>query len=81
MGVPYYFAGIPNIFYSGLLITYYFFFELLGYFISPLMGAISRRFEYQADAFSKWLLGSGAPLIKTFEKFITRELHNLNPHP
>lgn len=79
-GLPYDFAGIPNIFYSGLLITC-FFFELLGYFISPLMRVISRRFEYQADAFSKRLLGSGAPLIKTFEKFITRELDNLNPHP
>lgn len=79
--LPYIFAGIPNIFYSGLLITYYFFFELLGYFISPLLGAVSRRFEYQADAFSKRLLGSGDPLIKTFKKFITRELVNLNPHP
>jgi STE24 endopeptidase len=80
-GLPYSFAGIPNIFYSGLFITYYFFFELLGYFISPIMAAISRRFEYQADAFSKRLLGSGAPLIATFEKFITRELVNLNSHP
>lgn len=79
--LPYYLVDIPNIFYSGLLLTYYFSFELLGYFISPIMGAISRRFEYQADAFSKRLLGSGAPLIKTFEKFITRELDNLNPHP
>ncbi len=79
--LPYKFSGISNIFYSGLLITYYLFFELLGYFINPLIGVISRRFEYQADTFSKHLLGSGAPLIKTFEKFITRELDNINPHP
>ncbi len=79
--LPYYFGGVPNIFYSGLLITYYFFFELLGYFINPLFGLISRRFEYQADSFSKRLLGSGAPLIKAFEKLITRELDNINPHP
>ena len=79
--VPYEFARIPNNFYSGVLITYYFFFELLGYFITPLLSFISRRFEYQADAFSKELVGSGAPLINTFEKFIKRELDNINPHP
>ena len=77
--LPYHFAKIPNT--LGLLITYYFFFELLGYFINPLLSLISRRFEYQADAFSKELVGSGTPLIKTFEKFITRELENINPHP
>jgi STE24 endopeptidase len=79
--LPYDFANIPNIFYSGIFITYYFFFELLGYFIRPMLSLISRRFEYQADAFSKRLIGSGAPLIKTFEKFVTRELDNINPHP
>ncbi|NLY74685.1 MAG: M48 family metallopeptidase [Firmicutes bacterium] len=79
--LPYRFADIPNVFYSGLFITYFFFFDLLGFFIVPLFGLISRRFEYQADAFSKGILGSGAPLIKTFEKFITRELDNINPHP
>lgn len=79
--LPYALVNISHIFYSGVLITYYFFFELLGYFITPLLNLISRRFEYQADAFSKRLVGSGAPLIKTFEKFITQELDNINPHP
>lgn len=79
--LPYNFANTPKIFYTGLWITYFFFFDLVSYFINPLIGLISRRFEYQADAFSKKLLGTGAPLIKTFEKFVTRELDNINPHP
>lgn len=79
--LPYEFAKIPHIFYSGILIAYFFFFELLGFFINPLLSLISRSFEYQADAFSKELMGSGAPLIKSFEKFVTRELGNINPHP
>ncbi|MGE5605402.1 MAG: M48 family metallopeptidase, partial [Bacteroidota bacterium] len=79
--LPYEFARIPNIFYSGILLAYYFFFELLGYFINPLLSFISRRFEYQADTFAKEFVGSGTPLIKSFEKFITRELDNINPHP
>lgn len=79
--LPYEFAKISPIFYSGILIAYFFFFDLLGFFITPILNIISRRFEYQADAFSKELMGSGAPLIRSFEKFVTRELDNINPHP
>ena len=73
--------GIDRIFYAGAFIIYYMFFYVLMYFIEPLMYKFARRFEYQADAYSKKIMGTGKPLIYSFEKFITDDLSVINPHP
>lgn len=48
---------------------------------SPLFNLISRKFEYQADAFAAQSVGSGAPLINALKKLSEKNLANLNPHP
>ena len=73
--------GIDRIFYAGVFIIYYLFFDVLMYFIEPLMNKFSRKCEYQADAYSKKIMGIGVPLISSFEKFITDDLSVINPHP
>lgn len=73
--------GISKIFYSGAFLTYILFFDILLFFVQPLISRLSRRFEYQADLDAKVMLNTGEPLISTFKKFITHELSNINPHP
>lgn len=63
----------------------------LGFFAKPLINYFSRKDEYQADAFSKKLLGTGEPLItgliklddKNLGKVITSPLFSLwfDSHP
>lgn len=44
------------------------------------MNVISRKFEYQADAFAK-KYGLSAPLISSLKKISSKSLSNLTPHP
>ncbi len=74
-------VGISKILYSGAFFAYVLFFDLLSFFVQPIFSWISRALEYEADHFSKELLGSGEPLKSSFRKFITNELENINPHP
>lgn len=73
--------GIPKIFFGGCFFIAVFFFDGLFFFVQPLLSWYSRSLEFQADAFSKKSIGSGAPLVSTFKKFITDELGNIHPHP
>jgi len=78
---PYQAMGITKILYSGLFAAYIFFFDLLTFFVQPLFSSYSRTLEYEADDYSKQLLGSGAPLQSSFQKLIRNEMDNINPHP
>ncbi|TCL65308.1 STE24 endopeptidase [Hydrogenispora ethanolica] len=73
--------AIPKLFYSGLFITYVFFFDVLSFYIMPFSSRFSRKLEYEADAFSRKLIGTAGPLVSVFKKFIVNELDNINPHP
>lgn len=73
--------GIPKIFYGGCFVIFELFFDGFFFFVQPLLSWYSRHLEFQADAFSKKSIGSGAPLVSTFKKFITAELGNIHPHP
>ncbi len=50
------------------------------YFLAPLFSTISRRFEFQADAFTVKLLGQGADLSAALCKLSKTSLSNLTPH-
>ncbi|PMQ00866.1 MAG: peptidase [Dictyoglomus sp. NZ13-RE01] len=64
------------------LIVYSFIFvSSIAYFISPIINAISRKFEYEADRFSKELLGTPKPLISALKRLVKENLSNLNPLP
>jgi len=51
------------------------------YFLSPLFSVLSRRFEYQADAFAAKAVGSAAPLISALLNLSKNSLSNFTPHP
>jgi STE24 endopeptidase len=53
----------------------------VGFWLSPLGNYWSRRFEYQADAFSANAMGEPAPLIGALRKLNAKNLSNLTPHP
>ena len=54
---------------------------LISYWISPFGSAISRRHEYQADAFANQAMGDSQPLISALRQLHTENLSNLTPHP
>lgn len=58
-----------------------FFGEYLLYFINPILCRISRKFEYEADAFSKTVVGDSLSLISALNKMTTESMSNPLPHP
>ncbi len=54
---------------------------LVTYWFTPLGNFLSRRHEYEADAFARKAMGSAAPLISALRKLAQRNLSNLTPHP
>ncbi len=50
------------------------------FWVSPLMNALSRKNEYEADAFARDAVGSGAPLKEALRKIYRENLGNLVPH-
>ncbi|MCD8283504.1 MAG: M48 family metallopeptidase [Opitutae bacterium] len=51
------------------------------FWVSPISNFFSRKHEYEADAFAKEALGTGAPLISALRKLHKENLGNLTPHP
>jgi len=66
--------------YAGLLLigilTGPFFF-----FLSPLGAAVLRRFEREADDYSRALIGTAIPMISALKRLARDNLSNLFPHP
>jgi len=54
---------------------------IVTFWLSPLTSRLSRKHEYQADAFARDALGSYAPLSKALRKLHKENLSNLTPHP
>ena len=53
----------------------------LTFWLSPLIHIWSRRFEYEADAFARTIMGEGQSLIQALRKLSEKNLNNLTPHP
>ena len=51
------------------------------FWLSPLFHALSRRHEYEADAFAAGLIRQRQPLIAALRKLNEKNLGNLTPHP
>jgi STE24 endopeptidase len=51
------------------------------FWTSPLLNRWSRRFEYEADAFSAQAMGEAASLVGALRKLTEQNLANLTPHP
>lgn len=54
---------------------------LLTFWLSPLSSLLSRRHEYEADAFARDAMNSAEPLVKALRKLHKENLSNLTPHP
>ena len=55
--------------------------ELLSFWLSPLSSILSRKHEYEADAFARNAMDSAKPLIQSLRKLHKKNLSNLTPHP
>jgi STE24 endopeptidase len=51
------------------------------FWLSPLWHGLSRRHEYEADAFAAGLIQQRQPLIAALRKLNEKNLSNLTPHP
>jgi STE24 endopeptidase len=54
---------------------------VFGFWLAPLGNALSRRHEYQADAFARDLVGDASPMVHALRKLARENLSNLTPHP
>ncbi len=54
---------------------------LVTFWLSPLFNLMSRKHEYEADAFARDAVGDAAPLIGALRKLSEKNLSNLTPHP
>lgn len=51
------------------------------FWFSPLANRLSRKFEYEADAFAKNAIGDEKHMIEALHKLSEKNLSNLTPHP
>jgi len=72
------FAVSPD--YAGLFLAGVLW-EPVGFFLSPLSMALSRRFEREADRFAHTTSAGAAPLVRALKKMARENLANLRPHP
>lgn len=72
------FSGMPV--YAGVFLVAVLW-EPLGFFLSPVSMAVSRRFEREADRFAFNVMETAQPLVKALKKMAKDNLSNLRPHP
>jgi len=72
------FSGMPR--YAGLFLVSVLW-EPVGFFLSPLGMAVSRKFEREADFYALKVLNTAGPLAKALKKMAKDNLSNLRPHP
>src|SRR2546430_1446789 len=53
----------------------------ISFWLSPFIHILSRRFEYEADAFARATMREGQSLIQALRQLREKNLSNLNPHP
>jgi STE24 endopeptidase len=54
---------------------------LATFWFSPLLNLVSRRHEYEADAFARNAVGGAASVVAALRKLAQKNLSNLTPHP
>ena len=54
---------------------------LATFWFSPLLNLVSRRHEYEADAFARNAVGGAASVVSALRKLAQKNLTNLTPHP
>jgi STE24 endopeptidase len=54
---------------------------LVTFWFSPLTNLLSRKHEYEADAFAREAVGGAGPMLGALRKLAQKNLSNLTPHP
>ena len=54
---------------------------LVTFWFTPLFNVLSRKFEYEADAYAARTMSAPEPLISALRKLNEKNLSNLTPHP
>ena len=54
---------------------------LVTFWFSPITNLLSRRHEYEADAFAREAVGGAGPMVGALRKLAQKNLSNLTPHP
>ncbi|ACB76063.1 M48 family metallopeptidase [Opitutus terrae] len=54
---------------------------VVSFWLSPLMNLLSRKHEYEADAFARHAVGGAGPMVAALRKLAQKNLSNLTPHP
>ncbi len=54
---------------------------LVTFWFSPVFNLVSRKHEYEADAFAREAVGGAGPLVGSLRKLAQKNLSNLTPHP
>ncbi len=54
---------------------------LITFWISPVFNSLSRKHEYEADAFARDAVQGWEPLSRALRRLSEKNLSNLNPHP
>jgi STE24 endopeptidase len=54
---------------------------LVTFWFAPLGNRVSRKHEFEADAFAREAMGGPEPLIAALRKLASKSLSNLTPHP
>ena len=54
---------------------------LVTFWFSPVTNLLSRKHEYEADAFAREAVGGPAPMVGALRKLAQKNLSNLTPHP
>lgn len=54
---------------------------LVTFWFAPLGNRVSRKHEFEADAFAREAMGGPAPLVSALRKLASKSLSNLTPHP
>lgn len=79
-GVPGLF-GLDSLSFVGQVLLLGFLASLVGFPLTPISSALSRRHEWQADRFAVALTGQAEPLARALIKLCRENLSNLHPHP
>lgn len=51
------------------------------FWLAPLTNLLSRRQEFEADAFARRAVGGSGPMVSALRKLAVKNLGNLTPHP
>jgi STE24 endopeptidase len=51
------------------------------FWFSPVFNFVSRRHEYEADAFARDAVGGAGPMVGALRRLVRENLSNLTPHP